>query len=103
MTASERAAGELVADVDTLTVAIRRHSYMTPRDLAEALVAAGFGNIAAARREIAGAERRGAYRALRDLYASFTDEDSDLEIALMGGEVVRVRILDAIDNLGATS
>lgn len=54
MTASERAAGELVADVDTLAAAIRRvNDWYAPgaRELAEALVAAGFGRIDAARRE----------------------------------------------------
>jgi hypothetical protein len=34
---------------------------------------------------------------LRELYASFATEDSDVEIALMGAEVVRVRVLDLID------
>lgn len=51
MTASERAAGELVADVDTLAGVIRRYSHLSPQYLAEALVDAGFGRIDAARRE----------------------------------------------------
>ena len=50
------------------------------------------------------AERQGALEALRSLYASFTEDGVDLEIALLGGEAVRVRILDAIDALtGATA
>lgn len=61
---AERAAAELTCDVDTLAAAIRRNAghwlddYRS-RALAEALVAAGFGDVAAARREVAEAEQRG--------------------------------------------
>lgn len=90
-----QAANEPSADVEALGewwVTFDGPAYPTGKEFAQAFLASDWLTA-----HTAAAEARGAERALRDLYASFTGEDSDLEVALMGGELVRVRILDAID------